>query len=73
MALVARLQPPADVVESTLVRVNGQPGRVVRGPGEETDELTVWSVLTVDVIDGRIQTIRVVRNPDKLRHLSAHA
>ena len=26
-------------------------------------------VLTVDVVDGRIQTVRVVRNPDKLRHL----
>lgn len=29
----------------------------------------VWSVLTVDVSDGRIQTVRVVRNPDKLAHL----
>ena len=32
-------------------------------------ELRVWSVLTVDVVDGRIQAIRVVRNPDKLQHL----
>jgi RNA polymerase sigma-70 factor (ECF subfamily) len=29
----------------------------------------VWSVLTVDVVDGRIQTVRIVRNPDKLAHL----
>jgi RNA polymerase sigma-70 factor (ECF subfamily) len=29
----------------------------------------VWSVLTVDVVDGRIQAIRIVRNPDKLAHL----
>ena len=32
-------------------------------------EVRVWSVLTVDVVDGRIQTVRIVRNPDKLGHL----
>jgi RNA polymerase sigma-70 factor, ECF subfamily len=26
-------------------------------------------VLTVDVVDGRIQAVRIVRNPDKLAHL----
>jgi RNA polymerase sigma-70 factor (ECF subfamily) len=68
MAFVARIRPPGEL-ESALVHVNGQPGRVVRGPAGDTDGLTVWSVLTVDVVDGRIQTVRVVRNPDKLRHL----
>jgi RNA polymerase sigma-70 factor (ECF subfamily) len=63
VAMVARLRPPEGEFESRLVRVNGQPGRVVRGGGE------VWSVLTVDVVDGRIQTVRVVRNPDKLAHI----
>jgi len=29
----------------------------------------IWSVLTVDVLDGRIQAVRIVRNPDKLAHL----
>jgi RNA polymerase sigma-70 factor (ECF subfamily) len=29
----------------------------------------VISVLTVDVVGGRIQAVRVVRNPDKLAHL----
>jgi RNA polymerase sigma-70 factor, ECF subfamily len=29
----------------------------------------VWEVLTADVVGGRIQTIRIVRNPDKLAHL----
>jgi hypothetical protein len=29
----------------------------------------VFDVLTVDVVDGRIQTVRIVRNPDKLGHL----
>jgi RNA polymerase sigma-70 factor, ECF subfamily len=96
------------------VRVNGQPGSVVRGPAEQPlgeaqrleaqkalallksgdidakqlaaaakrareqttraaseqqAEIQVWSVLTVDVVDGRIQTVRIVRNPDKLAHL----
>ena len=96
------------------MRVNGQPGRLVRGPaepqlgeaarlaalktfallqGDEADakrfaalvkearaaagraapeqqaEIQVWSVLTVDVVEGRIQTVRIVRNPDKLGHL----
>jgi RNA polymerase sigma-70 factor (ECF subfamily) len=32
-------------------------------------EVRVWSVLTVDVVEGRIQTVRIVRNPDKLAHL----
>jgi len=26
-------------------------------------------VLTVDVVDGRIQAVRIMRNPDKLGHL----
>ena len=36
---------------------------------DEQAELRVWSVLTVDVVEGRIQTVRIVRNPDKLAHL----
>jgi RNA polymerase sigma-70 factor (ECF subfamily) len=35
----------------------------------EQAELQVWSVLTVDVVEGRIQAVRIVRNPDKLGHL----
>ena len=31
---------------------------------------TVWGVLAIDVLEGRIRTIRIVRNPDKLAHLS---
>ena len=64
MAAVAARPRPGDI-ETTLVRVNGQPGRLVRGPAE----IGVLSVLTVDVVDGRIETVRVVRNPDKLAHL----
>ena len=111
MAAVAQAR-----LESRRVRVNGQPGRLFRGPaerqfGEEErlaaertsallqsgdvdaeqlaalmkrardaarikptgavgpPEVRVWSVLTVDVVDGRIHAVRIVRNPDKLAHL----
>jgi RNA polymerase sigma-70 factor, ECF subfamily len=43
--------------------VNGQPGLTImtgRGP----------SVLTLDIVDGQIQALRVVTNPDKLRALA---
>jgi RNA polymerase sigma-70 factor, ECF subfamily len=118
MAAVSQARPPSAELESLPVRVNGQPGRLIRGPAErplgeaerleaqrtlalmqsgdidaqelaelvkearertggqatgavagEQAEVRVWSVLTVDVVDGRIQTVRIVRNPDKLAHL----
>jgi RNA polymerase sigma-70 factor, ECF subfamily len=111
MAAVSQVRPDADAFESRRVRVNGQPGRVLRGPAEprlgeaeriaaeqalalvrsgdidekqlaalvrasrasevrpEPSEVHVWSVLTVDVVDGRIQAVRIVRNPDKLGHV----
>jgi RNA polymerase sigma-70 factor (ECF subfamily) len=43
--------------------------RATRAVPQDQSELRVWSVLTVDVVDGRIQTVRIVRNPDKLAHL----
>ena len=105
--------------EMRRVTVNGQPGRLLRGPGPqrfgeeehravadvlellkagklEPDELVaymtgarelpggqradpfgaagdgepaVWAVLSADVVDGRIQAVRLHRNPDKLAHL----
>jgi RNA polymerase sigma-70 factor, ECF subfamily len=118
MAAVSQVRPSSGEFHSERVRVNGQPGLLLRGPAErqtgedeqlaadkalarvKAGELTgeqlaalvrgaresgdgvttlgatrqhaethVWSVLTVDVIDGRIQTVRIVRNPDKLGHL----
>jgi RNA polymerase sigma-70 factor (ECF subfamily) len=44
--------------------VNGQPGAVVR---DATGK--VVNVLALDVLDGRIQVVRSVINPDKLHHL----
>ena len=47
-----------------LHRINGQPGVIFRGPGGG-----VFSVMSVEVVDGRVATIRSVVNPDKLAHL----
>ena len=119
MASVAQVRRALGEFETRLVRVNGQPGRMLRRPGKEQfgeaerlaveqglallksgdagakelpafmqgardragrgrttrvvaqheAELCVWDVLTVDVVGGRIQTVRIVRNPDKLSHL----
>jgi RNA polymerase sigma-70 factor (ECF subfamily) len=44
-------------------------GRTTRAVPQQQAEVRVWSVLTVDVVKGRIQTVRIVRNPDKLGHL----
>ncbi len=44
--------------------VNGQPGAILRDR-----DGNVVSTLTLDVLGGRIQTIRSVSNPDKLGHV----
>ncbi|WP_392668573.1 RNA polymerase sigma-70 factor [Streptomyces sp. LN785] len=44
--------------------VNGQPGAVIRDRDGK-----VLNTLALDILDGRIQTIRTVINPDKLRHV----
>jgi RNA polymerase sigma-70 factor, ECF subfamily len=109
MAGVARVRRAYGEFEMRLVHVNGQPGRMIRGPREPQfgdneraaaqkamalmqsgaaandvaaammegrefpatgrDPLHVWEVLAVDVVDGRIQAVRIVRNPDKLGHI----
>ena len=115
MAVGARVRRALGGFETVSVRVNGQPGRLLRGPREERygkaerlsaeqglallksgdvdveqlaaralairdagsaragaerrPEVGVWAVLTVDVAGGRIRTVRIMRNPDKLRHL----
>jgi RNA polymerase sigma-70 factor, ECF subfamily len=65
MAGIARLRHRrAPDLELQLVTIGGQPGLLARGPdGRVTD------VLSVDVAGGRIQAVRIVRNPDKLAHL----
>jgi RNA polymerase sigma-70 factor, ECF subfamily len=114
MAGVAQVRRAFGEFETRFVRVNGQLGRLLRGPrqpefgeaerravahgldhlksgdldaetlgamlkgsrdraarsraAENQAPVEVWEVLTVDVVDGRIQTVRIVRNPDKLSH-----
>jgi RNA polymerase sigma-70 factor (ECF subfamily) len=45
-------------------RVNGQPGVIFRGPRGG-----IMSVMSFEVVDGRVATIRSIVNPDKLAHL----
>jgi RNA polymerase sigma-70 factor (ECF subfamily) len=52
-------------MEVRSVRVNGQPGLLLVADGQ------IWSVLTFDVVDGRIATCFIVRNPDKLARTRA--
>jgi RNA polymerase sigma-70 factor (ECF subfamily) len=52
-------------LQRQLVHVNGQPGRILFDP-----DGNVVDVLTVDVIDGRVHAVRIMRNPDKLCHVS---
>jgi RNA polymerase sigma-70 factor, ECF subfamily len=44
--------------------VNGEPGAIFRDRDGK-----VLNTLTLDILDGRIQAIRAVLNPDKLRHV----
>jgi RNA polymerase sigma-70 factor, ECF subfamily len=44
--------------------VNGQPGAILRDQDGK-----VLTTLTLDILDGQIQTIRSVSNPDKLGHV----
>jgi RNA polymerase sigma-70 factor (ECF subfamily) len=64
--LLASYFPPLLSVDVTLEphEVNGQPGAIFRD--RDGRVLNTW---TLDVLDGRIQTIRSVSNPDKLGHL----
>ncbi|MFD7133461.1 RNA polymerase sigma-70 factor [Streptomyces sp. NPDC059894] len=64
--LLATLFPPffriGGVIEPH--RVNGQPGAIFRD--RDGRVVNTWAL---DILDGRIQTIRTVSNPDKLRHV----
>ncbi|MFD6277363.1 RNA polymerase sigma-70 factor [Streptomyces sp. NPDC060209] len=56
----------AGVVEPQ--QVNGRPGAIFRD--RDGRVLSTWAL---DVLDGRIQSIRTVNNPDKLRHIGPRA
>ena len=64
--LLASVVPRLARVEVSFERheINGQPGAVYRDRDGR-----VLQTLVLDVLDGRIQTIRTVLNPDKLGHM----
>lgn len=68
--LLVSVAPSFDTVGVVVERttLNGQPGMILRDAHGGT--MATW---TLDVGDGRIQTIRATLNPDKLQHLGAVA
>lgn len=64
--LLASLFSTLTLVDVTVEprEVNGQPGAILRD--RDSRVLTAW---TLDILDGQIQMIRSVTNPDKLGHL----
>ncbi|MEU6538482.1 RNA polymerase sigma-70 factor [Streptomyces sp. NPDC047000] len=64
--VLAAIVPPLDAIGVVCEphRLNGQPGAIFRD--RDGRIVNAW---TLDVLDGRIQTIRTVLNPDKLAHL----
>jgi len=64
--LLASLSPQLARIDVTFEphEINGEPGAIFRDR-----EAKVIYTLTLDVLDGRIQTIRTVINPDKLGHM----
>ena len=56
------------VAGMSMVTINGQPGAVL----VDGDDRPVV-VVTLDIADDLIQTVRAISNPDKLRHLRTSA
>jgi RNA polymerase sigma-70 factor (ECF subfamily) len=63
--LVAVSQEPIPDVEIRLVELNGAPALIVLSGGKPD------TVLQVEVLDGRIQCVYIIRNPDKLAALAS--
>ncbi|GAA3122041.1 MULTISPECIES: RNA polymerase sigma-70 factor [Nonomuraea] len=64
--VLAVMIPPFAQIGAALepTEVNGQPGAIIRDRDGR-----IFNVWTLDIQDGRIQTIRSIVNPDKLTHL----
>jgi RNA polymerase sigma-70 factor (ECF subfamily) len=54
------------VTDVRFVDFNGQPGALGLGP--HGDPVVV---LSLDIADGVVQTVRAISNPEKLRHLGS--
>jgi len=59
---MSRDVPDLEILETD---VNGQPGILAIVDG------VLYLAIVLDVADGRVATIRIVANPDKLSYLSA--
>jgi RNA polymerase sigma-70 factor, ECF subfamily len=53
------------VIGARYVEVNGQPGAIFVDPDGRP-----LAVVTLDIADDLVQTVRAVSNPEKLRHLT---
>lgn len=62
--LVAVAREPIPAVEVRVVELNGAPALIVLSGGKPD------TVLQVEVLDGRIQCVYIIRNPDKLAALA---
>lgn len=62
--LLAIQRKGLSVTSAQIVEINGVPGVLLRG------ESDVDSVMTFEIVDGFIQTIYSIRNPEKLQRLS---
>lgn len=47
-----------------MIEVNGQPGLLLQTNG------CIHSVMTLDIVDGYIQSVYTIRNPEKLRRMN---
>jgi RNA polymerase sigma-70 factor (ECF subfamily) len=63
-ATVTRKNRTTGLFTSEFATVDGQSGGLLRHR-----DGSVVDVMTIDVVDGRIPTLRIVRNPEKLAHL----
>jgi RNA polymerase sigma-70 factor (ECF subfamily) len=63
-ALLERKSRPFGPFTEQRVHIGGQPAQIRRLPND-----AILYVRSIDVVDGLIQTVRVVLNPEKLAHL----
>lgn len=61
--LLGIVRKAADGMQSHFAEVNGEPGIVTLRDG------AIYSVTSLDIADGRITAVRIMRNPDKLRRI----
>ena len=64
LATWGRMAPRFGGAKFKRVEVNGQPGAVALDADDR-----VISVMALDIAEGRVQGVRSIVNPDKLRHV----